>query len=253
MRYLKKMSCIFFIRFDVISFLSEKISNKIFHKTRNSSKHFRRAKPYLSQAILDERKAHLKTFRQMWRYAKAIAHLICITWARREKCWHKHPYKSYNVDTKIMKPTRKLREPSPRKMNLNQFNEFRWTSLKVLPIEKTYAGYILVISQGFNRSNRSRTNSPRYPFLQLIQHIQVATESISPGMKSAFRARLGGRSIEIKGNFSRKKLHTMNQGSNILKGSFINTNKQYLQYMNVHQRLIHPFHINSTTTIQCCK
>lgn len=31
--------------------------------------------------------------------------------------------------------------------------------------EKTYAGYIMTMSQGFNKSNKYRTNSPTYTFL----------------------------------------------------------------------------------------
>ena len=34
-----------------------------------------------------------------------------------------------------------------------------------VPTEKMYAGYIITMSQGYNKSNKYRTNSPTYTFL----------------------------------------------------------------------------------------
>ena len=49
------------------------------------------------------------------------------------------------------------------------------------------------MSQDFKRSSKRRNNSPTYPFLQLIQHIQFATGSTNPDMTTVFYVRLCGR------------------------------------------------------------
>ena len=59
---------------------------------------------------------------------------------------------------------------------------FNWDSTKVIPIEKTQAGYISMISQEFKRGSKCRSNSPAYLFLQLIQQFQVATRRTNPCM-----------------------------------------------------------------------
>ena len=55
------------------------------------------------------------------------------------------------------------------------------------------------MSQGFKKSSKWKTNSPAYPFLQLIQQFQVATRSTSPDMATVLHTWLYGRFIEISG------------------------------------------------------
>ena len=50
----------------------------------------------------------------------------------------------------------------------NQLRQFRQTTTKVTPIEKTLAGYISRMSQEFKRDSKWRTNSAAHPFLQII-------------------------------------------------------------------------------------
>ena len=97
----------------------------------------------------------------------------------------------------------------------NQLSQFRCTSTKVIPIEKTLAGYISMMSQGFKRGSKGRTNSLAYLFLQLIQQFQVATRSTSSDMTTIFHMQQYGGFIEIRSNLKRKKLH-------LLEGTFNN-------------------------------
>ena len=62
-----------------------------------------------------------------------------------------------------------------------------------------------MISHGLKRNTKHRINSPTNPFLQFVQHIEVAIESTSP---------------DTSGNLKRKKFQRMNQGSNFLRESF---------------------------------
>ena len=73
------------------------------------------------------------------------------------------------------------------------------------------------MSQWFKRGSNWRTNSPVYPFSQLIKQFQVATRRTSPDKTLVFHASVYGRFIEIQSNFRRK-----NQNSNFLRGSFSN-------------------------------
>ena len=57
-----------------------------------------------------------------------------------------------------------------------------------MPTEKTFGGYITSTCQGFKRNTKSRTNSPKYPFLSLIQQIQVLIKSTRPDMTTVFYA-----------------------------------------------------------------
>ena len=77
-----------------------------------------------------------------------------------------------------------------------------------------------MMSQGVKRDSKWRTDSPAYPFLYLIQQIQVATRNTSPDMAAVFHAWPCSRFIEIQNNLRRKKLHRTNQSSNFLGGSF---------------------------------
>ena len=79
-----------------------------------------------------------------------------------------------------------------------------------------------MMSQGFKRGNRWRTNSPEYLFFYLIQNLEVATCSTSPDMKAVFHTWPYGRFLEINSNLERKKFLRTNQGSNFSQGSFSN-------------------------------
>ena len=61
---------------------------------------------------------------------------------------------SRNDDRKIMQTIRILTRPPSRKRKRNQLSQFRRTSTKLIPIQKTLAGYISTMSQGFERSSK---------------------------------------------------------------------------------------------------
>ena len=50
---------------------------------------------------------------------------------------------------------------------------------KLIPIEKTWAGYISAMSQWFKRCSKWRNSSPAYSFLYRIPQFQVVTRSTS--------------------------------------------------------------------------
>ena len=72
---------------------------------------------------------------------------------------------SRNGARKIMQSIRKMSRPPTRIRKWNQSSHHKWTSTRVIPIEKTRAGYISTMNQGFKRGRKWRTNSPIYPFL----------------------------------------------------------------------------------------
>ena len=78
---------------------------------------------------------------------------------------------SRNDDKKIMQSITITSRPSSWVRKWNQPSQFRWASTKVIPIKK--------------RGSNWRTNSPAYPFLYLIQQLQVATSG------TRYRATLG--------------------------------------------------------------
>ena len=61
-----------------------------------------------------------------------------------------------------------------------------------------------MINQAFNRISKFTTKIHTYPYLQLIQRIQVAIKNTSPGMATVLHVRLYGRFVEVKNN-SRKR------------------------------------------------
>ena len=69
------------------------------------------------------------------------------------------PVTSRNGDRKVMQCIRITSRPSSKIRKWNQLSEFRWTSTKVIPIEKTSTCYISTINQGFKRGSKWRTNS----------------------------------------------------------------------------------------------
>ena len=68
---------------------------------------------------------------------------------------------------------------------------------------------ISTMSQGFQRNIKCEqgAKSLAYPFLQLIQHIQLAIRSTTPDIKAVFHERSNFRFIAIKLYFSRKQLY----------------------------------------------
>ena len=58
----------------------------------------------------------------------------------------------------------------------------------------------------FKGSSKWRTNNPKYPFLQLIQYIHIATGSTSPDMATVFHAKWYDIFIKIKSSLRRKNL-----------------------------------------------
>ena len=61
---------------------------------------------------------------------------------------------SGNGHRKIMRSIRIMSRPPSRKRKWNQLSQFGRTSIKVVPIEKTYAGDISTMCQGFKRSSK---------------------------------------------------------------------------------------------------
>ena len=119
---------------------------------------------------------------------------------------------SRNGKRKIMQSIR-ITNPSMIK-KLNQLSQFRCSSTKVVPIEKTLTDYIFRMSRGFKKDNNWRISSPTYPFLWFILNFQVAVGSTSLGKTTVFHAR--------PSNLWRKKLYRENHDSNFLGGSFSN-------------------------------
>ena len=71
---------------------------------------------------------------------------------------------SRNGDRQIMQSIRIASRPPSRIRKWNKLSQFRWTSTKVMPIEKIYACYILTMSQEYKRSSKWRINSPTHQF-----------------------------------------------------------------------------------------
>ena len=64
---------------------------------------------------------------------------------------------SRNGGIEIMQSIRKTSRPPARERKWNKVSEFRWTSAKVIPQEKTYAGCISTMSQRFKSSREVRS------------------------------------------------------------------------------------------------
>ena len=69
-----------------------------------------------------------------------------------------------NNNRKIIQSRRITSGPAARIRKWSQINQFRWTSIRVIPTEKTEGGYFSMMIQGFKRYTKWRTNSPTYPF-----------------------------------------------------------------------------------------
>ena len=173
---------------------------------------------------------------------------------------------SSNGNRKIMQSIRITSRSTLRIRMWNQLSQFRWKSTKVITTEKTYAGNISTVSQGFKRGSKWRTNSPAYLFLWLIQQFQVATRSTSQDITTVFHTWKYGRFIEIQSNLTRKKLQRINPGSNFLGGSFSNRDnvrapiqfrkesklQHHKRWFFLKNRPIY-FHIDSTRVIRPVK
>ena len=70
-------------------------------------------------------------------------------------------------DRKTMQSIKITRRPPSRIRKWNQLSQFKRTSTKVIPIEKTSVDYILTMSQGFTRGSKGRTNSLIYLLVYL--------------------------------------------------------------------------------------
>ena len=122
---------------------------------------------------------------------------------------------SRNGDRKIMQSIRLMKKPPSRIRKGNKLNQFKWASTKVIPIEKTRAGYILMMSQGLTEA---ASGGPTVLHIQFcsFEHFQVASRSTRQDMTPLFYARQYGRFIQIQSNLRRKKLHRPDQDSNLL-------------------------------------
>ena len=107
---------------------------------------------------------------------------------------------SRNGGKKIMQSIRITSRPPSRIRKWNQFRQFTRRSAKVIPVEKTQAGYISMMSQESKRGSKWWTNSPACLFLQLIQEFQIQTRSTSADMTTVFHAWSYGRFIGIQSN-----------------------------------------------------
>ena len=110
-----------------------------------------------STKIISQRKAF---------YSQRITESSCV---RKETVDIEILVTSRNSDRKIMQSIRMSQFPS-RIRKCNQLNQFRWTSTQVLPIKKTYAGYISTMSQEFKRSSKWSLTTWRCSIKQWKSH-----------------------------------------------------------------------------------
>ena len=93
----------------------------------------------------------------------------CHVWAGAPSCYleivRQAIVTSRNGNRKIMQSIRIASRHPQRKRRWNQLSQFWRTSIKVMPIEKSYACHISTMSQGFKRSSKWRSNSPAHLFL----------------------------------------------------------------------------------------
>ena len=83
----------------------------------------------------------------------------------RQRIWEPSFARNETVDIDIlitfMYGVRKIMQPFRLPVRIKeweQFSQFRWTSAKVIPMERNEAGYVLTMSQGLNRSWKCTTN-----------------------------------------------------------------------------------------------
>ena len=113
----------------------------------------------------DSLHAKLNSHYQAWSYKRQrIPEFSCV---RKETLDIDILVTSRNGDRKIMQPISITSRPPSRKRKWNQLSQFWRTSMKLIPIEKTWAGLISIMSQRFKGSSKWRTNNPAYLFLLL--------------------------------------------------------------------------------------
>ena len=82
----------------------------------------------------------------------------------QRNCWHKQLYKIYEL-WQIMKPISITSEITAWIRKWNQFNQFRWISNKVIPIEDLSWVYFDDEPRVWDSQKKWRSNSPTHPFL----------------------------------------------------------------------------------------
>ena len=95
---------------------------------------------------------------------------------------------SRNGDRKIMQSIRLMKRPPSRIRKRNKLSQFKWASTKVIPIERTQAGYILMMNQGLREA---ASGGPTVLHIQFcsFEHFQVASRSTRQDMTPLFYAR----------------------------------------------------------------
>ena len=119
------------------------------------------------------------------------------------------------VDIEIMQSIRITSRPTTKERKWNKLSQFRWTSAKVIPLEKTYAGYIQTMSQRFKSSREVASEG----LTILILQFQVENRGTCPNVTTLFHVWAYGRFIEIQSKLRRKKLDRTNQGQSKCKSN----------------------------------
>ena len=153
-------------------------------------------------------------------YRKRISESSC---ARKETVDKDIIVTSRNGNRKIMQSIRIKRRPPSRIRKRNQFGQFRRKSTKVMPTEKTSAGYISIMCQGFKGGSKWRTNSSAHiHFCSLSNNSKKQVGLTAQTWLLIFHTWPNKRFTEIQSNLRRKKFHRTNHDSNFLGGSFSN-------------------------------
>ena len=120
--------------------------------------------------------------------------------------------KNRNDDRITMHPIGVKRKPAARIRKWNQFSQFRWTSTKLILIEKEFSSQVNLRAKSSRKaaSKESTILHTSFSYLSLLSNIQVSTGSTRPDKKTVFHTKLYGRSKETKSNSRRKKLHRTN-------------------------------------------
>ena len=101
----------------------------------------------------------------------------------------------------------------------NEFNQFICTSTKVIPVEKTQIGCILMMSQGLKKSFKRGTNNPTSDLSEIFKKkLGIPAQTLI----NSIQCKTFVVVMEIKSNLRRKKIHRTNHGPNFNRGSFSN-------------------------------
>ena len=82
---------------------------------------------------------------------------------------------SKNGDRKIICSIRITSRPPSRIRKWHQLSLFRWTSSKIIPIEKTYASYISKMTRGFKRG--SKWKDQHYYISVFVAYVTIPSSS----------------------------------------------------------------------------